>query len=72
MIEKKKNANQPIFISAFGNVPVLGASSPLGNNANKVFGSNTFETLGAQTGGLSFGSLAQKTTEPDKPQAFQG
>lgn len=51
---------------------MLGASPALASTSpSKVFGSSTFETLGAQTGGLSFGSLAQKT--PEKPQqAFQG
>jgi len=40
-------------------------------NMPKVFGevtgSSTFESLANQSGGLSFGSLAQKNPEPEKP-----
>lgn len=32
-----------------------------------VAGSSTFETLANQSDGLSFGSLAQKSPEPEKP-----
>lgn len=32
-----------------------------------VAGSSTFETLANQSDGLSFGSLAQKNPEPEKP-----
>ncbi|XP_001605944.1 nuclear pore complex protein Nup214 [Nasonia vitripennis] len=60
--------------AGFGNPSGFGSTSPLGasTSPSKVFGSSTFEALGAQSGGLSFGSLAQKTPEPQKPQAFQG
>lgn len=34
-------------------------------------GSSTFESLASQSGGLTFGSLAQKTSEPEKP-VFSG
>ncbi|XP_012277239.1 nuclear pore complex protein Nup214 [Orussus abietinus] len=63
--------------SSFGGPPAMGTStSPLGgNNMPNVFGattgSTTFESLAGQSGGLTFGSLAQKTTEPEKPQ-FSG
>lgn len=40
-------------------------------NMSKVFGevagSSTFESLANQSGGLSFGSLAQKSPESEKP-----
>ncbi|KAF7387887.1 hypothetical protein HZH66_010654 [Vespula vulgaris] len=60
----------------FGSPPSIGGSpSPLGNNMPTVFGnttgSSTFESLASQSGGLTFGSLAQKTSEPEKP-AFSG
>lgn len=61
-----------VSLSGFGTAPVFGSTSPTAasTSPSKVFGSNTFETLGAQQGGLSFGSLAQ-TTESQKP-AFAG
>lgn len=44
---------------------------PTMENMPKVFGevagSSTFESLANQSGGLSFGSLAQKNPEPEKP-----
>lgn len=44
---------------------------PTMENMPKVFGevpgSSTFESLANQPGGLSFGSLAQKNPESDKP-----
>ncbi|XP_047362065.1 nuclear pore complex protein Nup214-like [Vespa velutina] len=60
----------------FGSPPSIGGSpSPLGNTMSTVFGnttgSNTFESLASQSGGLTFGSLAQKTSEPEKP-VFSG
>jgi hypothetical protein len=57
----------------FGSPSLLGTGSPVaGTSPNKVFGSSTFEALGAQSGGLSFDSLAQKTPGSEKPQTFQG
>ncbi|XP_014214367.1 nuclear pore complex protein Nup214 [Copidosoma floridanum] len=59
--------------TGFGSPSTFGATSAVGSTSpNKVFGSSTFEALGSQSDGLSFGSLAQKTTEQQKPQAFQG
>ncbi|KAK2586342.1 hypothetical protein KPH14_010634 [Odynerus spinipes] len=60
----------------FGSPPSMGGSpSPLGNAMPTVFGSatgsNTFESLASQPDGLTFGSLAQKSPEPEKP-AFSG
>lgn len=44
---------------------------PTMENMPKVFGevagSSTFESLANQSGGLSFGSLAQKNPEQEKP-----
>ncbi|XP_033300665.1 nuclear pore complex protein Nup214 [Bombus bifarius] len=61
---------------AFGNPPTMGGSpAPIDNNMPKVFGnvsggSSTFETLASQSGGLSFSSLAQKTTDVPKSPVF--
>ena len=61
---------------AFGNPPTMGGSpAPINNNMPKVFGnvsggSSTFETLASQSGGLSFSSLAQKTTDVPKSPVF--
>ena len=52
-------------------LPQVGAGT-----MDKVFGNaagnSSFESLANQTGGLSFGSLAQKTTEPQQAPAFSG
>lgn len=46
------------------------AGSTMENVMPKVFGdvtgNTTFESLASQTSGLSFGSLAQKSPEPEK------
>lgn len=60
----------------FGSPPSMGGSpSPLGNSMPTVFGSatgsSTFESLASQPDGLTFGSLAQKSPEQEKP-AFSG
>lgn len=52
-----------------------GSPAPIDNNMPKVFGnvsggSSTFETLASQSGGLSFSSLAQKTTDVPKSPVF--
>lgn len=62
-----------IFLAAFGSPSMMGSTSPsaLGGTSPTNAFNSTFEALGSQTGGLSFGSLAQKTPEP-KPQSFQG
>ncbi|XP_043254325.1 nuclear pore complex protein Nup214-like [Colletes gigas] len=61
---------------AFGGPSTLGGSPPPMDNTSKVFGSvggsNTFESLASQPGGLSFSSLAQKSPEAEKPPAFTG
>ncbi|XP_044595247.1 nuclear pore complex protein Nup214 isoform X2 [Cotesia glomerata] len=72
--------------SVFGNSSPFGAAPTFGSNSGSVFGSGmpaspqdgsmsmgntTFEALGAQNGGLSFNSLAQKSPTQDKP-AFSG
>lgn len=47
------------------------SGSTMENVMPKVFGevagSSTFESLASQSGGLSFGSLAQKSPESEKP-----
>lgn len=46
------------------------AGGTMENVMPKVFGEvtgNTFESLAGQSGGLSFGSLAQKSPEAEKP-----
>ncbi|XP_066588198.1 nuclear pore complex protein Nup214 isoform X2 [Prorops nasuta] len=63
--------------TGFGSAPAMGGSPPpMGSNTPKVFGSTTgsttFESLAGQTEGFSFGSLAQKTAEPEKPPSFGG
>ncbi|XP_011708359.1 PREDICTED: nuclear pore complex protein Nup214 isoform X1 [Wasmannia auropunctata] len=54
----------------FGSPSAMQAGSTM-ENMPKVFGevagSSTFESLANQSGGLSFGSLAQKNSEPEKP-----
>lgn len=54
----------------FGSPPAMQAGSTM-ENMPKVFGevagSSRFESLANQSGGLSFGSLAQKNPEPEKP-----
>ncbi|KOX79380.1 hypothetical protein WN51_09218 [Melipona quadrifasciata] len=60
---------------AFGSPPTMGGSpAPIDNNMPKVFGnvggSSTFESLANQSGGLSFSSLAQKSTDVPKSPVF--
>ncbi|XP_033227685.1 nuclear pore complex protein Nup214-like isoform X2 [Belonocnema kinseyi] len=61
----------------FGSPPMMGASPPpIGSSPmQKVFGgssgSNTFETLATQSGGLSFSSLAQSSPEQQQQQQQQ-
>ncbi|XP_076233490.1 nuclear pore complex protein Nup214 [Calliopsis andreniformis] len=60
---------------AFGSPPTMGGSpAPIDNNMSKVFGnvggSTTFESLANQSGGLTFGNLAQKSPEAEKPPVF--
>lgn len=55
-----------------GAVPQMGSPGTM----DKVFGggggNNTFESLASQSGGLSFGSLAQKPAEPQPAPTFTG
>ena len=56
---------------------MTGSPPPLGPaSMHKVFGepvgTSTFESLAGQNGGLSFGSLAETTPEPEKPPTFSG
>ncbi|XP_018310212.1 nuclear pore complex protein Nup214 [Mycetomoellerius zeteki] len=59
----------------FGSPSTMQAGSTM-ENMPKVFGevtgSSTFESLANQSGGLSFGSLAQKNPEPEKPTFTAG
>ncbi|XP_071573062.1 uncharacterized protein Nup214 [Temnothorax nylanderi] len=59
----------------FGSPPAMQAG-PTMENMPKVFGevagSSTFESLANQPGGLSFGSLAQKNPESEKPTFTAG
>ncbi|XP_018396012.1 PREDICTED: nuclear pore complex protein Nup214 [Cyphomyrmex costatus] len=59
----------------FGSPSAMQAGSTM-ENMPKVFGevtgSSTFESLANQSGGLSFGSLAQKNPEPEKPTFTAG
>ncbi|XP_012528800.2 nuclear pore complex protein Nup214 isoform X2 [Monomorium pharaonis] len=59
----------------FGSSPTMQAGSTM-ENMPKVFGevagSSTFESLANQSGGLSFGSLAQKNPESEKPTFTAG
>ncbi|XP_025988646.1 nuclear pore complex protein Nup214 isoform X1 [Solenopsis invicta] len=59
----------------FGSPPAMQAGSTM-ENMPKVFGevagSSTFESLANQPGGLSFGSLAQKNPELEKPTFTAG
>ncbi|XP_018365417.1 PREDICTED: nuclear pore complex protein Nup214 [Trachymyrmex cornetzi] len=68
----------PTFESSsigFGSPSAMQAGSTM-ENMPKVFGevtgSSTFESLANQSGGLSFGSLAQKNPEPEKPTFTAG
>ncbi|XP_050465636.1 nuclear pore complex protein Nup214 [Cataglyphis hispanica] len=81
-------ASKPVFGSSFGSAPAFESPSiGFGNppaiqggstmeNVPKLFGdvagSSTFETLANQSDGLSFGSLAQKNPEPEKPTFTAG
>ncbi|XP_014468892.1 PREDICTED: nuclear pore complex protein Nup214-like isoform X2 [Dinoponera quadriceps] len=55
----------------FGGASPMQGGPTMENVMPKVFGevagSSTFETLASQSGGLSFGSLAQKSPEAEKP-----
>ncbi|XP_070169828.1 nuclear pore complex protein Nup214 [Polyergus mexicanus] len=80
--------SSPIFRSNFGSTPAfespsIGFGSPsvmqgssTMENMSKLFGevagSSTFESLANQSDGLSFGSLAQKNPEPEKPTFTAG
>ncbi|XP_029158302.1 LOW QUALITY PROTEIN: nuclear pore complex protein Nup214 [Nylanderia fulva] len=80
--------SKPVFGSSFGSAPTFespgigfGSASVMQGgstmeNMPKVFGevsgSSTFESLANQSGGLSFGSLAQKNPEPEKPTFTAG
>ncbi|XP_063973679.1 nuclear pore complex protein Nup214 [Diachasmimorpha longicaudata] len=69
---------QPTFGNpgGFTTSPTMGGSPGLGTaNMGKVFGSpgnSTFESLAEQNGGMTFGSLAQKSPEKPPPPAFSG
>ncbi|XP_015113764.1 nuclear pore complex protein Nup214 [Diachasma alloeum] len=69
---------QPTFGNpgGFTTSPTMGGSPGLGAPAmGKVFGSpgnSTFESLAGQNGGMTFGSLAQKSPEKPPPPAFSG
>ncbi|XP_072743654.1 uncharacterized protein Nup214 [Anoplolepis gracilipes] len=81
-------ASKPVFGSSFGSAPTfespgIGFGSqpvmqggPTMENMPKLFGevagNSTFESLANQSGGLSFGSLAQKNPEPEKPTFTAG
>ncbi|XP_011866102.1 PREDICTED: nuclear pore complex protein Nup214 isoform X2 [Vollenhovia emeryi] len=71
-------SSPPAFESppmGFGSPPTMQPGSTM-ENMPKVFGevtgSSTFESLANQSGGLSFGSLAQKNPEPEKPTFTAG
>ncbi|RLU23140.1 hypothetical protein DMN91_005418 [Ooceraea biroi] len=68
----------PAFESSgigFGSPPAMQGGSTM-ENMSKVFGevagNTTFESLANQSGGLSFGSLAQKNPELEKPSFTAG
>ncbi|KAM0728591.1 Nuclear pore complex protein Nup214 [Formica fusca] len=81
-------ASKPVFGSGFSSAPafespsidfgspsVMQGSSTMENMPKlfgEVAGSSTFESLANQSDGLSFGSLAQKNPEPEKPAFTAG
>nr|XP_012231710.1 PREDICTED: nuclear pore complex protein Nup214 [Linepithema humile] len=66
---------EPTIVEGFGNQPAMQGGSTM-ENMPKVFGevasNSMFESLANQPGGLSFGSLAQKNPEPEKPTFTAG